>query len=145
MYFVDRKRIEELLQFLEKQLALLEQTSDLESEVEKAALERVCHTVIESMLDVGNAVIDGFIMRDPGSYHDIIDILEDEKVITEEMCKGIKRVIDYRKEIVQNYTNIDHAAMYETFLNELPLLKEFAPNVRRYLEDELGPVSAFRN
>ena len=30
-------------------------------------------------------MIDGFIMRDPGGYEDIIDIMEDEKVITKEM------------------------------------------------------------
>ena len=35
------------------------------------------------MMDVGNLMIDGFIMRDPGSYEDIIDILIDEKVITQ--------------------------------------------------------------
>lgn len=145
LYFVDRNKIEEILQFLEKQLALFEQTPVWESDLEKAALERICHTVIESMLDVGNAMIDGFIMRDPGSYHDIIDILEDEKVITEEMAQGIKKVIDHRKETVQHYTNIDHAVMQKTFVSELPHLKEFAPCVRRYLENELGPVSAFRN
>ena len=38
--------------------------------------------VIESIIDVGNTMIDGFIMRDPGGYEDIIDIMEDEKVIT---------------------------------------------------------------
>ena len=31
-------------------------------------------------------MIDGFIMRDPGSYEDIIDIMEDERVITTEMA-----------------------------------------------------------
>ena len=35
---------------------------------------------MESMMDVGNLMIDGFIMRDPGSYEDIIDILVDEKL-----------------------------------------------------------------
>ena len=47
------------------------------------ALERMVQISIDSVLDVGNAMIDGFIMRDPGSYEDIIDILLDEKVITE--------------------------------------------------------------
>src|SRR5690606_15873229 len=48
LYFVDRNKIEEILQFLEKQLALFEQTPVWESDLEKAALERICHTVIES-------------------------------------------------------------------------------------------------
>lgn len=145
MYFVDREKIEETLQFLEKQLSLLDRVPVWESEVEKAALERICHTVIESILDVGNAMIDGFIMRDPGSYHDIVDILEDEKVITKEIGQGIKKVVDHRKEIVQDYTKVDHAAMLDNYLKQMSHLKEFAPSVRRYLENELGPVSAFRN
>ena len=48
---------------------------------EKLALERVNYLLIESIIDVGNSMIDGFIMRDPGSYEDIIDILVDEKVM----------------------------------------------------------------
>lgn len=145
MYFVDREKIEEILLFLEKQLELIEKTPAWKTTIEKAALERLCHTALEAILDVGNAMIDGFIMRDPGSYFDIIDILEDEKVITSEMAKGFKEVVEYRKEIVQEYTNINHEAMLEVYVKQLPLLKEFAPSVRRYIENELGPVSAFRN
>ncbi len=58
------------------------------------ALERIAHVIIESIIDVGNSMIDGFIMRDPGSYEDIIDIMEDEKVITAEMADPLKHVIE---------------------------------------------------
>lgn len=145
MYFVDREKVEEILVFLEKQLALIEKTPAWETDIEKAALERLCHMTLEAILDVGNDMIDGFIMRDPGSYFDIIDILEDEKVITNEMAQGFKEVVQYRKEIVVEYTNINHEEMLAVYLKQLHLLKEFAPRVRRYIETELGPVSAFRN
>ena len=42
-------------------------------------------------------MIDGFIMRDPGSYDDIIDIMEDEKVISSEMADPLKKVIGITK------------------------------------------------
>ena len=32
--------------------------------------------LIESSVDIGNMIIDGFILRDPGNYKDVIDILE---------------------------------------------------------------------
>lgn len=35
-------------------------------------------------------MIDGFIMRDPGSYDDIMDILVDEKVVTEKRVMSSK-------------------------------------------------------
>ena len=47
-------------------------------------------------------MIDGFIMRDPGSYEDIIDILIDEKVIANEKEKPFKELISYAKISYEN-------------------------------------------
>src|SRR5699024_9319304 len=102
------------------------------------------HTVIESILDVGNAMIDGFIMRDPGSYEDIINVLEDEKVITVEMAKGLKTVIHCRKTLVQDYIEVNHDTILTTLQKNEKNLNDFPVKVRDYLENELGPVSAFQ-
>jgi len=97
MYFVDREKINGILSFMEKRLASFQAQPAWQTEIEKAALERIAETVIESVLDVGNAIIDGFIMRDPGSYEDIIDILEDENVVSAESAKQLTAVIALRK------------------------------------------------
>ncbi|WP_338449289.1 DUF86 domain-containing protein [Niallia oryzisoli] len=144
MYFVDRNKIEETLNYLEGLIGLLEEKKEWETAVEKAGLERILHMILESILDVGNGLIDGFIMRDPGSYDDIIDILEDEKVITKEMCESYKKVISYRKNLQQQYTNINHRELLEGFQRQLIPLKQFAPKVQEYMENELGPVTAFK-
>lgn len=144
MYFVDREQIEATLQFLNSQIAFFENQQAWESQMERAALERVAHTMIEAILDVGNSMIDGFIMRDPGSYEDIIDILIDEKVVTAEMGASLKKVVIYRKMLVQHYTAVDHASLKESFASELPELKLFSGKVLEYLHNELGPVSAFK-
>ncbi|HLR71218.1 MAG TPA: HepT-like ribonuclease domain-containing protein, partial [Pseudogracilibacillus sp.] len=83
MYFVDRSRIEKTLAYMEDVLNELKNVR-ISSFSEKLGLERIVHVLIESVLDVGNMMIDGFIMRDPGSYEDIIDILVDEEVIPAE-------------------------------------------------------------
>ncbi|GIN88617.1 hypothetical protein J6TS2_50030 [Heyndrickxia sporothermodurans] len=145
MYFVDREKIEATLQYMEDRLQLLKKIETLDTVVEKAAFERIAHMTIESILDIGNSIIDGFIMRDPGSYEDIIDILLDEKVITEDLSKGLLEVISYRKVLVQQYVYIQHEEMRQIFLTNMEAIKQFAPNVRKYLENELGPVSAFKN
>ncbi len=90
MYFVDRNNIEQTLRFFETQLALFDSTPAWQSEIEKRALERISHLMIECILDVGNDMIDGFIMRDPGSYDDIMDILTDEKVVAEDEGNKLK-------------------------------------------------------
>ncbi|WP_102273983.1 DUF86 domain-containing protein [Cytobacillus massiliigabonensis] len=145
MYFVDREKIETTLVFLEQQFFLFEQMKNWDSPIEKAAVERVCHLMIEAILDVGNSMIDGFIMRDPGSYEDIVDILDDEKVIHKDLSVSCKQIIKYRKMLVQDYTEINHAEFVEVFTKQLPVIKQFPASVRAYLLNELGPVSAFRN
>ena len=62
MYFVDREKLETTLVFLEKQISLFSSQTQWSTPLEKAALERLTHIMIESLLDVGNAIIDGFIM-----------------------------------------------------------------------------------
>lgn len=145
MYFVDRNKIEETLRYMEKLLDLYAKQSSWEEETAQLALERIVHVCIEAVLDVGNAMIDGFIMRDPGSYEDIIDILTDEKVITETDAQGLKAIIHYRKMLVQQYTNTNHLELLEAFKRSLSALQAYPTAIRTYLENELGPVSAFRN
>ncbi|OIU66924.1 DUF86 domain-containing protein [Rossellomorea aquimaris] len=145
MYFVDREKIEERLVYMNDQLSVLNAGSKWESTIEKLALERIGHTLIETVLDVGNSMIDGFIMRDPGSYEDIIDILLDEKVISTEMNKDLKRLTEERKTLVQEYTRVDCDELYGILTEVKPTLEQFPVHIRRYLENELGPVSAFKN
>jgi uncharacterized protein YutE (UPF0331/DUF86 family) len=145
MYFVDREKIEQTLNYLDSHLALLESKTVWETPVELLALERVTHMVIESILDSGNAIIDGFIMRDPGSYEDIVDILMDEKVVTNEMGTGLKIIVALRKSLVQNYLEIQHDELGKILSQQMDTLKVFSSKVREYLKNELGHVTAFKN
>ncbi|MGV3465985.1 MAG: DUF86 domain-containing protein [Heyndrickxia sp.] len=145
MYFVDRDKIEETLQYFENKITLLQSNNNWDDEIGKLALERISHMLIESILDVGNAIIDGFIMRDPGSYEDILDILTDEKVITDDMSKSLLKLILYRKILVQQYLNVNPSDLLETVKDCTPSLEEFPKRVRDYLTNELGPVSAFKS
>ncbi|RFB15091.1 DUF86 domain-containing protein [Bacillus sp. HNG] len=145
MYFVDREKIEKTLLFYEENVDLLESKTNWTSTIEKKALERISQLLIEAILDVGNSMIDGFIMRDPGSYEDIIDILEDEKVVTTQVANDLKAIIRFRKVIVQDYLEINHEEIISSFQNHKQSLNSFPEAVRSYLENELGPVSAFKN
>lgn len=145
MYFVDRNKIEAQLEYLHQLLDLLEQQRIWETPIEKAALERIVHMTIEAALDVGNSMIDGFIMRDPGSYEDIVEILTDEKVIPTEVAEELKFLLHWRKSLVHDYTNINHKQLYDDFSNRISSLKNFSTGVKAYLIHELGPVTAFKN
>src|SRR5699024_7679687 len=136
--------IEKTLQYIDSLLAKVESNA-FKSPIEKLGMERLVHTVIESIIDVGNMMIDGFIMRDPGSYHDIIDILIDEKVIPEPDELFYKEFIDLRQMIVQNYLEIDHDKIESTLLKDKKVILQFSTHIRAYLQNELGVAHAFSN
>ncbi|MBN9655495.1 DUF86 domain-containing protein [Halobacillus sp. GSS1] len=142
MYFVNREKIEEILSYMEKiQEEMMEHSYERFSN--QLLLERMTQLNIEAIIDVGNMMIDGFIMRDPGSYEDVIDILTDEKVLPEDEQEAYKQFIQLRKMIVQQYTRIDHEKIVNVWQERKHSLQTFPSRVRRYLDNELGPVSAF--
>lgn len=144
MYFVDRKNINKSITHMNQLLSILEDKKDWnDDEISKLALERIGQNLIESIIDIGNSMIDGFIMRDPGGYDDIIDILTDEKVITAEMEAPLKEVIDYRKVVVRDFHSVNHDQLLNVLMNNMASLKQFPTKVESYLINELGPVSAF--
>src|SRR5699024_4462203 len=107
--------------------------------------ERSVHVIIESILDVGNMMLDGFIMRDTGSYHDIIDIMIDEKLLPAEEEMQYKNVINLRQMLVQNYLEIDHEQLEDTLKENIEVLQKFSAHIEAYLNNELGVANAFSN
>ena len=144
MYFIDRNKINQTLEHMEDLLDLYKEKEEWKgSLLDSLALSRLAHVIVESIIDVGNTMIDGFIMRDPGGYEDIIDILEDERVITKEMTEPLKHVVNLRKMIVRNFINVDINSIENTMNESMEALELFPGKVRYYLQNELGPVSAF--
>ncbi|MFS0553502.1 DUF86 domain-containing protein [Brevibacillus sp. 179-C9.3 HS] len=143
MYDVNTKRIDQVLEHMSRMLDLLDKLGErganavLADEVAVAAMERALHLSIEGIVDVGNALIDGFIMRDPGSYSDIVEILRDEQVITDEQAVILTRVTDFRKHLVNDYTNVPANEMYALVEEASSTIRQFEPQVRAFLKKEL--------
>lgn len=145
MYFVERKKIRKTLIYIEQLLQTFDENELIEQYGQKLKLERTVHMLIESILDVGNMMIDGFVMRDPGSYEDIIDILADERVIPKEQVVYYKKLINLRRSVVVNYLTIDHAKLFDTLSEAKEFLVEFRSHVLVYLQEELDVPHAFTN
>ncbi len=144
MYFVDRNKISVTLKHLDELTSIFEKEENwLQNDITALALQRIGHNTMEALMDVGNLIIDGFIMRDPGSYEDIIDILVDEKVITPEMDKPFKEIVGLRKMLVREFVQVDNELVLNVLTTNIEAVKQFTPLVTNYLENELGPVSAF--
>ncbi|HEC2153451.1 DUF86 domain-containing protein [Staphylococcus delphini] len=138
MYFVDKTQLETKLKYL-KQL-----TEDYETvKSNHYAFERVAQMLIESSVDIGNMIIDAFILRDPGNYKDVIDILELEGAISKETQRALHQTIDVRRQFVHYYDTLDTAQLIPLFDQTVPFYEQFIEEVLQFLENENVPVTAF--
>ncbi|GAA3728728.1 DUF86 domain-containing protein [Salinicoccus jeotgali] len=137
MYFVDKDILNERLLYVEGLTETFEK-------VEGLALERTCHMLIEATVDVGNMIIDAFILRDPGSYQDVMDIMENEGVIPKEDNERFRATFKWRSELTRNYTRLDHDQMKRDFESDLSAYSDFKQNVLNFFENEGQAVTAFK-
>ena len=98
--------------------------------------------LIESSVDIGNMIIDGFILRDPGNYKDVIDILELEGVISKSTQQHVNETVDVRKQFAHHYTELDKQDS-PLFDEALLYYEQFIQEVTLFLEKENVPVTAF--
>lgn len=90
------------------------------------AFERISQMLIESSVDIGNMIIDGFILRDPGNYKDVIDILELENVITKDTQSNINQTVDVRKQFVHYYDELDTTKLKPLLIKHLIIINNLS-------------------
>lgn len=138
MYFVNKEKLNTKLNYLQQLITDYPQSKD-----NHYAFERIAQMFIESAVDIGNMVIDGFILRDPGNYKDVIDILELEKVISKDTQVHINKTVDVRKQFVHYYDELDTASLIPLFDETVTYYQQFIEEVIRFLKSEDVPVTAF--
>lgn len=140
MYDLNKERIENVLTHMDRMLLVLRNLTQgesvLEDPIKLLAMERALHLCVEAIADVGNELIDGFIMRDPGSYTDIVEIMRDEQVISDAQAKQLTEVVAFRKLLVNEYTQVPAAQMVALVQQSLEALTQFAPAVNSYIKKE---------
>lgn len=104
----------------------------------EAALERIIHLALEAVTDIGGLLIDGFILRDPGSYTDMMDILLDERVIGPTRHGILTRLVETRKMLVQDYLTPDRQLLLEMARSLPDELAGFVEDVRQFAGRETG-------
>jgi len=144
MYNVDSNRINHLLDFIDSELIvglekvlLIPREDCIKEPIPRFALQRISQLFIEAMTDIGNLLIDGFIMRDPGSYEDIVDIMQDEKVYSPKEAEIFRRFVLLRKSLVGQYTEDISESLYDEYQEHNQIFRRYTTIIRSYLEKEL--------
>jgi len=145
MYELNMDKLQAVLERTNEALAVLErlrehEEADLRDEPLLAlALERGVHICLECVADAGNVLIDGFLMRDPGSYTDIIDILEGEGVVPAEDAVAYRELVGWRKALVTDMAAPSRRDRLHAFVRaHFEALRRFPVHVAAYVERELG-------
>jgi uncharacterized protein YutE (UPF0331/DUF86 family) len=135
IYQVNIKRIEEQLAYLEQCINVLKQINQIDTIADQFALARALHIGVECMIDVGSVMIDGFYMRDPGGYIDIVEILRDEKVVSSDLAEKIIEKVKFRDRLVRYYTEISKEELLKHAHDDY-VFAEFIRSVNQYLDQE---------
>lgn len=141
MYYVNRAAIGSRLRCIPE---LAEASAKLAGEwrgepLQGLAQERCLHLGLEIVTDVGSFLIDGFMMRDAGSYEDIVGVIAGENVIDETLAGRLRTLVALRRPLVQDYDLWQRERLHP-LTAELPeLLTAFAEAVKLYLSRELDP------
>lgn len=138
MYFVDKDKLALKIKYLNQLIK--------DYEINKSnhyAFERIAQMLIESSVDIGNMIIDAFILRDPGNYKDVIDILELEGVISKDTQNHINDTVEIRKQFVHHYTELEVETLVPLFDTSIPYYRQFVKEVTQFLKKENVPITAF--
>ena len=118
MYFVDKDKLTQKITYLQK---LTEDYNDNKRNL--YAFERIGQMLIESSVDIGNMIIDGFILRDPGNYKDVIDILE-LKMLFQKKHNHISIELLMLENSLHHYIDLNMNKI-EPLFDALPYYKQF--------------------
>lgn len=135
MYDINFSRIHSQANYLSTCINVLEEVGIPTTKVEQFAVMRSFHIGVECVIDIGNTIIDGFIMRDPGGYADIIDILEDERVIPTILANKLKDFVKLREQLVRYYDQLDESELTR-YIEETAVFREFQEHVEAFIKKE---------
>ena len=132
-HFLDT--LEKMIHILqEKQITALE---DYKKNVElQLVVERALHQSIQSCIDIGARIIATKKFRGADDYCDIFEVLKNEDVIDNELCKKMIDLARFRNILVHEYFRIDPEKVYLHLQENLNVLKEFLITIVKYLDGE---------
>jgi uncharacterized protein YutE (UPF0331/DUF86 family) len=135
VYEINLTRIHSQANYLSTCLQVLQDVDIPSTNIEYFAVMRSFHIGVECIIDIGNTIIDGFIMRDPGGYSDIIDILEDEQVIPFILANKLKDFVKLREQLVRYYDQVEKSKL-EVYIDETAAFQQFLDCVEAFINKE---------
>jgi uncharacterized protein YutE (UPF0331/DUF86 family) len=135
MKMANLSKIENKISTVRKYLKILENYKKYTpEEIEKnldirGAVERYLYLVIQSAIDLAQAIIslEGF--RKPTTYGESFLILEEEKIIDKKLAEQLVKMVGFRNILAYDYVEIDYEIVYEVLHKGLKDIDEFLKRI----------------
>ncbi len=91
----------------------------------KGALERYLYLAAQSTIDLADAIIAYKKFRKPTTLSDSFYILNEEKIINNELTEKMIKMTGFRNTITHDYGKLNYDIVYNTLINNLSDIDEF--------------------
>ena len=134
-----KRQVSDLLEGLTTRVNWLQSLAGREDDWEQdltylLAAERALHTSVEYTTDIGSLIIDALVMRDPGSYADIIKVLVEEQVLPEAWFQEFEPIFPLRARFIRDHAHIKPAEVKNAVQAHAHQFTIFVNCIRRYLD-----------
>jgi len=97
-------------------------------------VERTLQMLIELCIDIANHLISDTGMRVSTGYADTFRVLQENKVISKDLCKSLEKMAKFRNVIVHQYEEIDPAIVASILRNNLSDFEKYKKAIIKQLQ-----------
>jgi uncharacterized protein YutE (UPF0331/DUF86 family) len=91
--------------------------------------ERYLQLAIECIIDIGSLCITGLGLRKPEDGQEVIDILYEHRIISDDLAARFEGIVGFRNVLVHEYTRIDRNIVYQSLHSHTNDMEQFAKQI----------------
>ncbi len=96
--------------------------------------ERGLHLASEIVFDIGNHILAGQFNVHPADYEDVLDRLDEQRVISPQLRENLRGLGGFRNILVHAYMDIDAERVYRSLHEESGAFESYAVEIEAFLE-----------
>lgn len=100
----------------------------------QAVVERRMQECIEVCIDIGNHIISDENFRPAKTYREVFFILEENKIISQDLAKNLADLASFRNILVHGYTDLDSKIVYQKFKSSINVFEKFIKNILEFIK-----------
>ncbi|MCD6489317.1 MAG: DUF86 domain-containing protein [Thermodesulfobacterium sp.] len=124
------KKIEQYMEELKniKELSFEEFQKNI---VIKRFIERNLELAIQQMIDVCKHIVSRLNLREPNSYADCFEILEENRIVSEENLEKYKNMAKFRNLLIHIYDTVSDKIVFKVFKDHLGDFDSFTEEIKK--------------